>query len=219
MLTAVSSDASIAVMGLLERIEEIRNEKGWTQREFAREARLKNEKNLGVVYSRLRKNANAQIEHDTLVLLARAGGVSIDWLATGRAPKYIEPHIERPFRYPNFAATADFLRDTVPPEVINDVVEHFHGDDLDRETWRIKILAAHSGAKRNALKSPDQKAAEQKRTDERREVKRADVEVIAKREEQAHDEAWKELDRTHPKAGLPASSETKPKSSRKKGSR
>lgn len=56
-------------------------ERAGGQRELSRRAGLKDERHIGVILGRLRKNPAAEIERDTLVLIAAGGGVSVDWLA------------------------------------------------------------------------------------------------------------------------------------------
>jgi transcriptional regulator with XRE-family HTH domain len=68
---------------MLERIEWILEQRGMKQRELARAAGLNDERHLGVILGRLRKNPEGALEHQTLVALARGGNVSIAWLATG----------------------------------------------------------------------------------------------------------------------------------------
>ena len=70
-------------MSLLERIEHVLRTSGVSQRELARRAKLKDERHLGVILSRLRKNPDADIERETLAALAEGAGVSLVWLATG----------------------------------------------------------------------------------------------------------------------------------------
>lgn len=75
-------------MTLLQRIEWIlKNRADDNQRELARRAGLKNERHVGVILTRLRKNPESALDHDTLVKLARGGAVSVDWLATGAGPR------------------------------------------------------------------------------------------------------------------------------------
>jgi hypothetical protein len=71
------------VSTLLQRLEHIMETRGLGQREWARRAGLGSEKDLGVTLHRLRKNADAQVKHETLVKLAKGADVSLRWLATG----------------------------------------------------------------------------------------------------------------------------------------
>jgi transcriptional regulator with XRE-family HTH domain len=54
-----------------------------SQRELSRRAGL-SPNYIGTILTRLRKKPNAQIEKDSLVALATAGDVSLDWLLNGR---------------------------------------------------------------------------------------------------------------------------------------
>lgn len=53
------------------------------QRELARRAGLRGA-HIGVIINRSRKNPAASIENPTLAAIARGGGVSLRWLATGQ---------------------------------------------------------------------------------------------------------------------------------------
>lgn len=70
-------------MSLLRRLEETLDRLEITQREWARRAKLTDERHLGVIMSRLRKNPRADIERETLTALAKGAGISLRWLATG----------------------------------------------------------------------------------------------------------------------------------------
>lgn len=88
-------------VGLRERIELIMQLRNVSQRELARRSKLKDERHLGVILSRLRKNPNADIERETLAALAEGGEVSMVWLATGdglpddQTGASAEIHVER----------------------------------------------------------------------------------------------------------------------------
>jgi hypothetical protein len=80
------------VSTLLERLELVLKIRGIDQRELARRAELGNEKNVGVLFHRLRKDPARQIQHDTLVKIAKGARVSVNWLATGEgSPDETEP--------------------------------------------------------------------------------------------------------------------------------
>jgi transcriptional regulator with XRE-family HTH domain len=70
-------------VSLLQRLEETLQRLGIPQRELARRAGLSDERHLGVIMSRLRRNPKADIERETLNALARGAGVSLRWLANG----------------------------------------------------------------------------------------------------------------------------------------
>jgi transcriptional regulator with XRE-family HTH domain len=70
-------------VSLLDRLNETLQRLNLTQREWARRAGLADERHLGVILSRLRKNPNADIERETLNALARGAGISVAWLSSG----------------------------------------------------------------------------------------------------------------------------------------
>lgn len=70
-----------AVSTLRERIELLATQAGG-QRELSRRSGL-DERHVGVILSRLRKNPRADIERETLAALAKGGGASVRWLAEG----------------------------------------------------------------------------------------------------------------------------------------
>lgn len=77
---------------LADRIEEILRLRGITQRELARRAGLATEQHINTILRRLRANPDADIERETLAAIARGGGVSFIWLATGKGrPDDIDP--------------------------------------------------------------------------------------------------------------------------------
>lgn len=68
---------------LADRIRWILANRDLGQRELARNAGLK-DPHVAVILHRLEKDPGRQIEADTLAAIARAGRVSIRWLATGQ---------------------------------------------------------------------------------------------------------------------------------------
>lgn len=107
-------------VALLERILEL-SEKVGGQRELARRAGLRDERHVGVIVSRLRRNAGADIERETLTALARGGGVSVEWLARGeddaRTPSTSEsvaPHMANAIGFDDALAEAQ-RRDAARP--------------------------------------------------------------------------------------------------------
>lgn len=67
---------------LRERLE-LLVERAGGQRELSRRAGLKDERHVGIILSRLRKNPSADIERETLTAIAMGGRVSVAWLAGG----------------------------------------------------------------------------------------------------------------------------------------
>lgn len=165
-----------------DRIERLRKERGWSQRELSRRAGLA-ETHVGLLEARFKEDPNNEVELSTLRGIAEALEVTVGWLEKGAIT---ESHVEYDRRYPNFVATAEFLRDKVPPEVINSVVEVFHGNDLEREEWRVKILAAAADAKAKAVKTPEQLKADEAADEAKRAENRAELKRRALADDEAH---------------------------------
>lgn len=72
-------------------------------------------------------NPNAGFEHDTMVAIAKAGGVSLDWLMTGKADETTPPlvqtsiRVEHTERYAGRAEAARAMEGLVEPEAISSV--------------------------------------------------------------------------------------------------
>lgn len=72
-------------MSLLDRMQYVLDmHPGWSARDWARASHLKEESHVGTIMSRLRQNPTASVSTKTLAALAAGGGVSAEWLATGR---------------------------------------------------------------------------------------------------------------------------------------
>jgi hypothetical protein len=56
---------------------------GWSGREWARRAKLKEENHVNLIMQRLRDDAKATVDAKTLIALADAADVSLDWFARG----------------------------------------------------------------------------------------------------------------------------------------
>jgi len=85
----------------LERFELVKKWTGWSGREWARKAQLKEENHVNLIIQRLRENPEATIDAATLVALADAADVSLDWFARGIGSPQghrIEPDAEFPSR-------------------------------------------------------------------------------------------------------------------------
>ena len=74
--------ASLASVDLADRIEKLRLARGWYQRELSRRAGLSE----GTLNNRLKaiRERNGSLRGDTLEAIARAFGVDVAWLLTGR---------------------------------------------------------------------------------------------------------------------------------------
>lgn len=70
-----------AVTTLKERLDAVRKEKGWSQRELARQAGLKSETHVGNFMR------GSQPRGDNAKKIARALGVNLDWLVSGEGPR------------------------------------------------------------------------------------------------------------------------------------
>lgn len=72
-------------MSLLDRMQFVLDmHPGWSARDWARAAKLKEESHVGTIMTRLRHNPAGTVSTKTLAALAKGGGVSAEWLATGR---------------------------------------------------------------------------------------------------------------------------------------
>jgi hypothetical protein len=66
-------------------MEQVLAKKGWSAREWARRAKLREEKHVSSLIDRARKNPERLAgDINTFAKLAEAAGVSLDWLALGR---------------------------------------------------------------------------------------------------------------------------------------
>lgn len=75
---------SVETLG--DRLEGLVKEQGVSQREFGRRAGL-DERHVGVIIGRFKKNPEASLDSPTLFALARAGNVRPEWLSTGQEPR------------------------------------------------------------------------------------------------------------------------------------
>jgi hypothetical protein len=146
---------------LLDRLQSILDERGWSQRELSREAKL-DDRHVGVIMGRLRKNPDAKLEHDTVAAIAKAGRVRLEWLSTGEEPRELraatgELTIERPDRYPNRAVVIETYRNEVSPKAIerlrNEYVA-FHGPDPSRKEWTDWLFAIDGQVRREEKMTP-----------------------------------------------------------------
>lgn len=74
------------VLTLLERMQFVLDSKGWSGREWARQAGLSEENHVNNLMLRMRKDTEGRLAGDieTYAKLAKAAGVSLDWLVLGR---------------------------------------------------------------------------------------------------------------------------------------
>jgi hypothetical protein len=78
----------IAAVGLLERLEEVMSERDWNARQWAIAAKLPAPTHLYTLLRRLKVKPDSTADLATMTALADTAGVTLDWLALGRAPKY-----------------------------------------------------------------------------------------------------------------------------------
>lgn len=71
-------------MTAAERFRQIMDWTGWSAREWARRAGLREESHVNRLISRLENEPDAAVNVDTLARLADAAKVSLDWLWLGR---------------------------------------------------------------------------------------------------------------------------------------
>lgn len=99
-LRAPANSCNIGRVGLRERLQDVMDERGWNPAEWAKRAKLKERTHLNTILRRLDADPASGVAVQVLVALADAAGVSLDWLATGRLPKYIV-RTELDQRYPS----------------------------------------------------------------------------------------------------------------------
>jgi transcriptional regulator with XRE-family HTH domain len=77
---------SFPVVTLLERMHFVLKSKGWSGREWARRAGLSEENHVNALMLRMKNDAEGRLAGDieTYAKLAKAAGVSLDWLVLGR---------------------------------------------------------------------------------------------------------------------------------------
>jgi hypothetical protein len=111
---------------LADRMEEVLAKKGWSAREWARRANLREEKHVSSLIDRSRKNPERLAgDINTFAKLADAAGVSLDWLALGRGARSGSAMLTDDAKYPSrgpVLALATMLN--FPEPAINAVREH-----------------------------------------------------------------------------------------------
>lgn len=97
---------SFFVVTLLERMQFVLDSKGWSGREWARQAGLSEENHVNNLMLRMRKDTEGRLAGDieTYAKLAKAASVSLDWLILGRgAPTGDALEISDDPKYPSRA--------------------------------------------------------------------------------------------------------------------
>ncbi len=127
----------------LERIRWVMNDKQWSERKWAAEAKLKEPSNLNKLIKRL-KDRPDEVPGDikTFVKLADAAGVSLDWLLLGRGTPYAEPVVADDPKYPTRAKIVMIGRLMDFPQAAIDAVLAFDAGATDpgRDYWLRLLL-------------------------------------------------------------------------------
>lgn len=102
---------------VVDRIERVMNERGWSARELARRAGLKPESQLSGILARLRGDPDA-VELRTLKKIAAGAEVPWEWLLTGREDLVEEALRSKRFRdlagWPGLLEAARALAPAIP---------------------------------------------------------------------------------------------------------
>lgn len=140
-------------MDLLERIETILENKGWSAREWCRRAGLKEISHLTSLMGRLRENPEATMDLRTAAKLADAAHVSLDWLALGRgSPEGAVVLAEPDPRYPSrgvAVAAARIFGYGLDAIARVQSVDSF-AQDPGKEYWLAALRAEHEAGARPA---------------------------------------------------------------------
>ena len=141
-------------MSLLDRMQFVLDmHPGWSTRDWARAAGLKEESHVATIIGRLRSNPRGTVSTQTLELLAKGGGVSAEWLATGRGTPtgaFVmanEPDPVYPSRGPAVAGARVFGWDARAIEKVR-AMRGFP-DDPGFKYWLRLLEAEHEAAIRN----------------------------------------------------------------------
>lgn len=122
----------------LERIRWVMKDKGWSERKWATEAKLKEPSNLNKLIKRLKERPD-EVPGDikTFVKLADAAGVSLDWLLLGRGQPYTGPSIADDPKYPTRAIVVAAGRMMDFPQAAIEALLAFDAgpDDPGRDYW------------------------------------------------------------------------------------
>lgn len=131
---AVSGDRSYRPLhardvDLRERLE-LLAERAGGQRELSRRAKLKDERHIGIIISRLRKNPAADIERETLAAIAEGGNVSVGWLATGEgSPDALDPDA------PAHTDSSEPIAENIPGYLDAEAADRRAHPEMEEEHW------------------------------------------------------------------------------------
>ena len=142
-LNARNKPSRIRGVSLLKRMREVLSERGWDESEWAIEAGLRERTHVSTILRRLEAKPESSVDMKTLIALADAAGVTLDWLATGREPKYRAVSEKDP-RYPSRGQAIAAARLIGIPEHVIAAVANV--DDLSQDPgaayWLQRLMLA-----------------------------------------------------------------------------
>jgi hypothetical protein len=145
------------VTSLLDRIGEILEETKLNPSQLAAKAELKERTHVHTLMRRLRAKPDASLDMPTLVAIARAGNVTLDWLITGQEPKR-PPIADADPKYPSRASALAAARLLGWPEAAIAQVAAVDNlaSDPGAEHWMQRLMVATrelaAGAHKNAVR-------------------------------------------------------------------
>lgn len=148
----VADDEGIDLEGLRRRILEVMAELGLSRRAWS----LKAGRSPAHISMILRGEVGDGLTYATLKQLAAAVGVTTDWLASGREPKYPEKtasdRLDLQRRYPNLVEALRRLGDQLLPatRLAYENPAMHHGEDLSVGGWIDKLFDYDKSARRQA---------------------------------------------------------------------
>lgn len=154
-LYAGTFTGSIVNVGLLERLQEVLDDTGWTAKEWAVRANLAEPTHLYTSLRRLKAKPDHQLDVTTLAALADAAGVTLDWLALGRLPKLSARGAPDP-KYPSRSQAIAAARFMGIPEAAIARVATVDDLPLDpgTENWMQRLLLAANELRASQLLLP-----------------------------------------------------------------
>lgn len=131
----------VRAVGLRERMLQVLDWKHWSDRQWAREAKLSEETHVTQIIRRLTKNPDAGVDARTLEKLAIAAKVSLDWLVLGHGTPEIFIDADYPSRGPAVTAARTLgYSERAISEVL--AMTGFPGDP-GVDFWMAQLQAAH----------------------------------------------------------------------------
>jgi transcriptional regulator with XRE-family HTH domain len=146
---------------LLQRMKDVMKARGWSEREWARRAGLKEEANVNQIIRALRNDPDPEKvagSAELFVKLAKAANVSLDWLLGGRGSPYsftVDVHDDP--RYPSRARVIGVAHLLGFSEgAIRALLEHAPDRDPGPDYW-LRVLQAEQVKAAAAPDSPSEK--------------------------------------------------------------